>query len=67
MRPELKIRRCPQAPEARRFRFGRFLPVLLAFAMLGNLLDCVRVEQRGPASMQMARRRRTRGGRWVAD
>jgi hypothetical protein len=57
--------RCPQAPEAPRFRFGRFLPILLAFAMLGNLLDCVRVEQRGTVSMQMARRRprRTRDGR----
>ena len=67
----LSLRACPQASRApevglgRFGRFGRFLPVLLALVLLGNLIDCVRVEQRTPVSMQVAQRRprRTRGRR----
>lgn len=59
---------CPHATSlpGRRFgRFGRLLPFLLALVMLGNVIDCVRVEPRGPITMHVAQRRpnRKRGAR----
>ena len=43
-----------------RFRHGRLLPWLLMLSMLGNVIDCVRVDHRGAQTTQTTQRRRRR-------
>ena len=50
-----------------RFRNGRLLPWLLMLSMLGNVIDCVRVDHRSAVTVQAAQRRRRRhrtGGKY---
>lgn len=43
-----------------KFRAGRLLPWLLILSMLGNVIDCVRVDHRSVLTTQSAQRRRRR-------
>lgn len=51
----------PLAPwSLARLRCARLLPLLLAITMLGNVIDCVRIDPRGSPVVQQVRRQRRR-------